>query len=49
MEAGLGNWYVPSGELYHLEGLEGQHPTLQAVRYDAWQFTKRWSDFARRL
>jgi GT2 family glycosyltransferase len=49
-EQGLVNWYVPSVELYHLEGQSYSATAQQAAgraifnRYNMWLHTQRWGD-----
>ena len=42
-EAGLKNWYLPSVELYHLEGQSYPAPLRAlASRYNRWLHTRTW-------
>lgn len=49
-EEGLQNWYLPSAELYHLEGQSyGAELRQLTARYNAWLHTYEWDQRIERL
>jgi GT2 family glycosyltransferase len=45
LAAGYDNWYLPSVELYHLEGQSyGWSTRWRATQFNAWTHTQLWDE-----